>query len=519
MAPFTKLIHDATAQWAFIFFGSVLAGVIFAAQLVGFNWLDETLLNAGTTRSLHITLMLYGPVMLAMSLLPFGLFAKDGLNLDAAVSPLKKYFLLWHLFLLMAVISIAMGTQRGLAFYDFAYELNFILAASGIFYIIAIFKTVRQYTVQPLWVKVSKAILFIAPLSLVFLMNPQYGQVEATIIGPHGDNTLGMSFTLLPIFYLLIKLHARSEEFKPRWHIFWIVPLAAYALSVSLRIFRGELSYNEEWVFQWLTFAYAPLLWRWLKDAKITYAQAPYLVLAIWSFIFVMIEGNILFIPEIRWPFHRNDLIVAHAHVAIGLGIFFMGLSSLRYFYPLPKSFVRFWLWIIALIFIPLSLAGFEEAGVISVNILSMWWIRLIAGVAALIGLAYYIVINLPRIDFKPLPLYHLIGFASDGLGAMVLLIAAPPLFAFVGFGFDSHYYLIFGFMGFVGIIHLLGIFNHAILMAWLTSSARLITGSVFISLYFAHQIDSLGLLVGTYDLAYALAYLLFKEQFLEQKS
>lgn len=517
MAPFTKLIHDVTAQWAYIFFASILVGVIFAAQLVGFAWFDETLLNAGTTRSLHITLMLYGPVMLALSLLPFGLFAKDGLNLDVAVSPLKKYFLLWHLFLLMAVITIAMGTQRGLAFYDFAYELNFVLAASGIFYIIAIFKTIRQYTVQPTWVKVSKAILFIAPLSLIFLMNPQYGQVEATIIGPHGDNTLGMSFTLLPIFYLLVKLHTQVNDFKPRWHIFWIVPLAAYALSISLRVFRGELSYNEEWVFQWLTFAYAPLLWRWMKDAKITYAQAPYLVISIWSFIFVMVEGNILFIPEIRWPFHRNDLIVAHAHVAIGLGIFFMGLSALRYFYPLPKRFAHFWLWVIFLIFVPLSLAGFDEAGLFSVNIVAMWWIRLIAGILALAGLAYYMLLKLPAINYRPLNLYHLVGFASDGLGALLLFIAAPPLFALLGFAFEPHYYLVFGFMGFVGIIHLLGAFGNGALLAWLTATARLITGSVFISLYYAHQVDGLGVLVGLYDIAYALLYLLFKEHFPDQ--
>ena len=43
--------------------------------------------------------------------------------------------------------------------------------------------------------------------------------------------------------------------------------------------------------------------------------------------LFVDIEGNILFIPDIRWLFHRNDLIVAHAHVAMGVGVLFMVIS------------------------------------------------------------------------------------------------------------------------------------------------------------------------------------------------
>ena len=512
MERFSKLINDIMPVWAFIFFASVLVGAIFAAQLLGLSIFDTTLLNAVTTRSLHITLMLYGPIMLALSLLPFALFAKDKLNLDEAVEPLRNYFLLWHLFLFMAVVSISLGSQRGLAFYDFAYELNFILAASGIFYIIAIFKTIKQYKVQPLWVKVSKAILFIAPISLVVLMNPSYGQVEATISGPHGDNTLGMSFTIIPLFYLMIKLYSK-EEFKAKWHVFWILPLAAYALSVGLRIFRGELSYNEEWVFQWMTFAYAPLLLKWVKDAKLDFKQTPYLLISMWAFLFVMVEGNILFIPEIRWPFHRNDLIVAHAHVAIGLGIFFMSLSIVSYFYQLPKKFAHFWLYVIAIIFIPLTLAGFDEAGIFKVDVIVMWWIRLIAGVLALAGLLYYILQKISYKKLSLLQLYHLNGFASDGLGALVLFIAAPALFTFIGFNFQPQYYLVFGFMGFIGILHLIGMSKQAHLLAWLTSLARLITGTIFFSLFYVGSIDALGLLVGIYDIAYALLYLLLRNR------
>ena len=121
MGNFSKLVNSIIPIWAFIFLGSILAGAIYAAQILGFSLLDTTLLNSTTTRSLHITLMLYGPIMLGLSLLPFALFAKDGLNLDDAVVPMRNYFLLWHLFLFMAVVSIILGVQRGLPFYDLAF--------------------------------------------------------------------------------------------------------------------------------------------------------------------------------------------------------------------------------------------------------------------------------------------------------------------------------------------------------------------------------------------------------------
>lgn len=512
MDKFYKLISFVIPIWTLIFLGSIVSGVIYGAQMLGFSALDATLLNAPATRSIHITLMLYGPIMLALSLLPFALFAKDKLDLTEAVEPLRNYFLLWHLFLFMAVVSILLGIQRGLPFYDFAYELNFILVASGIFYIVAIFKTIKHYEVTPLWVSVSKMLLFIAPISLLVLMNPTYGQVEKTLIGPHGDNTLGMSFTIIPLFYLMIKLHTK-ENFTPKWNLFWIIPLVGYALSVATRIFRGELSYSEEWIYQWLTFAYAPLLIKWCMDAKITIKSTPYLVVSIWAFLFVMIQGNILFIPEIRWPFHRNDLIIAHAHVAIGLGIFFMSLSILKYFYKLPHKFIYFWLFVIGVIFISLSLAGFDEAGVFAVDVAAMWWIRLFGGILAVVGLVYYIVKNIKISKIPLLELYHLNGFASDGLGAIVLILSAPMLFEFLGFYFTPYYYLVFGFMGFVGILHLIGVKKEAHFLAYLTSMARLITGTIFLSLFYVGTIDALGLLVGLYDIAYALLYLIFRSR------
>ncbi|QFR48276.1 hypothetical protein FJR48_00465 [Sulfurimonas lithotrophica] len=509
MENFNTLIQKTLPTWTWIFFISILVGAIYAAQLLGFSLFSNTLLNPVTTRSLHITLMLYGPIMLALSLLPFALFAKDNLNLSDAAKYLKNYFFLWHLFLFMAGISILLGAQRGLAFYDFAYELNFILASSGIFYIIAIFKTIKQYKVQPVWVKVSKTVLFSAPIALIILMNPVIGQVESTITGPHGDNTLGMSFTLIPLFYLMIKLYAK-EEIKPRLNILWIIPLVGYIASVSHRIFIGELSYSQEWFFQWLTFFYAPVLYIWYKDAKLSLKSHPYLIISIWAFLFVMIQGNILFIPEIRWPFHRNDLVVAHAHVAIGLGIFFMSLSILSYFYKLPKKLIHAWSYVIALIFFPLTISGFVQAGFLDANIEIFWWLRLLGGLLALGVILYYIYKALCIKKPSLLELYHLNGFASDGLGAIILILFAPQLFDFLGFNFSPHYYLVFGFMGFVGLLHLIGISKHSHFLAEMTSYARVITGTMFFSLFYVSSLDALALLVGFYDISYALIYLLW---------
>jgi hypothetical protein len=206
-------------------------------------------------------------------------------------------------------------------------------------------------------------------------------------------------------------------------------------------------------------------------------------------------------------------LIVAHAHVAIGLGIFFMSLSILKYFYKLPEKFIHFWLLVIGLIFVSLSLAGFDEAAVFAVDVASMWQIRLIAGIVAVIGLTYYIAKKMKIAKPSLIQLYHLNGFLSDGLGALILFLSAPLLFEFLGLFFSPYYYLVFGFMGFVGILHLIGITKEAHFLAYFTSIARIITGTVFLSLFYLGTIDSLGLLVGFYDISYALLYLIFRSR------
>jgi hypothetical protein len=67
--------------------------------------------------------------------------------------------------------------------------------------------------------------------------------------------------------------------------------------------------------------------------------------------------------------------------------------------------------------------------------------------------------------------------------------------------------------MGFVGILHLAGVTKEAHLLAYFTSIARLITGTIFLCLFYLGTIDMLGLLVGLYDISYALLYLIFRSR------
>ena len=180
-------------------------GILYSINLLGFS-IDSQTLNPINMRSIHISLMLYGFIPLMLSYLPFLLINKEVGSSDKGLRYLNLYTIIWYIFLVFMVISLLLGKSRGLAFYDFAYELNFLLAFAGIFYIIALYKFIRLYKVLPLWIKVCLRVVVIAPVALLILMNPIIGQVESTVSGPHGDNTLGMSLALIPIYYLIIKL-------------------------------------------------------------------------------------------------------------------------------------------------------------------------------------------------------------------------------------------------------------------------------------------------------------------------
>jgi len=345
-----------------IFFGiGLIFGLFYSINLLGFSINSQTLLPTNL-RALHISLMLYGFVPLMLSYLPFLLIRKEVGSSKKGLYYLNLYTIFWYIFLIFMISSLLFGNTRGLAFYDFPYELNFILAFAGIFYIIALYYFIKMYKVHPMWVRVCLRVVIIAPIALLILMNPIIGQVESTVSGPHGDNTLGMSLALIPLYYLIIKL-LNKEEFIARWNILWIIPTVFYFSSVLYRIFFEPLTYNQEWFLEYLSLLYVPLLYRWYKDSNIEHFAKLSLFISIFAFLFVDIEGNILFIPEIRWIFHRNDLIVAHAHVAMGIAVFFMVLCMFTSYINELKKTAFYYLYLLGLlgIFFSLSFSGFVE--------------------------------------------------------------------------------------------------------------------------------------------------------------
>ncbi len=491
-------------------------GLYYSINLLGYS-IDSDMLLPSSVRSAHISLMLYGFVPLMLSFLPFLLLHKDLGDHPKALRYLELYAYFWYFFLVVMSVSLLMGVRRHLAFYDFHYSLNVILALSGLFYALALYHYIRAYEKKPLWVRVSLGVVVVAPFALLFLMNPVVGQVEATISGPHGDNTLGMSLALIPIYYLIFKLLSKNE-FRARWHIFWIIPAFFYILSVAHRIFIGQLSYNEEWFAQWLTLLYIPLLYRWYRDADIPKHSKKLLLISIIAFLFVDVEGNILFIPSIRWLFHRNDLVVAHAHIAMGVGVLFMALSLYGdIVQKLTRSlFVPLFLFGMMLIFVPLTLNGFVQAGYLHVQTQLFWTVRTIGGIFIISSLFYLMMLPL---KWSKDMLYHLGGFLSDGLGAVVLLLIGSWLYAELGWYFDKRYiYVVFAFMGATGIIHLLALLGRSQTAALATVVIRLSVSAVFLALFLAGKLGIVALLVGGYDLIYAAVYLtlLYKPNYLE---
>ncbi|WP_310438718.1 cbb3-type cytochrome c oxidase subunit I [Sulfuricurvum sp.] len=508
MALLSKFINDELPlAFVWLILG-LFAGLVYALEMLGLDG-SMTLLSPERARSLHISQMLYGFFPLMLSLLPFALFQKEGVLSETAIAHLRRYFVVWNLFLLTMTMALLFGNIRGLPFYDFPYQLNFLLAFSGLFYLLALVDALRRYEKRPLWVNVSLAAVIAAPIALVVLMNPDYGQVEQTLVGPHGDNTLGMSFTLIPIYYLLIKLVA-TQEFKPRWHWLWIVPLAGYALSLIIRNFFHSLSYNEEWFFQYLTLLYLPLLWVWLRDAGVSFKTNPYLILSIWAFVFVDLQGNFLFIPELRALIHRNDLVVGHAHIAMGLGVAFMALSILHYLLPnlFRRVYAIIWTVLMALMALVLTIAGVIEAGGFGGAIEPFLGARALIG-ALLVGMVLWITYE--RIKFKldsPLKLYHLSGFLSDAGGGVILILAGAALFPLLGFHFSGTYeYIVFAFMIGTGLAHWYGLHRDPYHFAEFTASVRAVCASVFIALYLAGILDGIALLVALYDAGFALVY------------
>ena len=491
-------------------FLALFFGILYSVNLLGFS-IDSATLMPSNMRSLHISLILYGFIPLMLSYLPFLIINKEGVYSSSGLHYLNLYTIFWYIFLIFMISSLLFGNTRGLAFYDFPYELNFILALAGFFYIISLYKYIKAYKVIPLWIKICLRIVIIAPFTLLILMNPTIGQVESTISGPHGDNTLGMSLALIPIYYLIIKL-LNEKPFIARWNIFWIIPTIFYFGSVLYRTFIGHLSYEQEWFLQWLTFMYIPLLYRWLKDSNIEGFAKKALIISILAFFFVDIQGNILFIPEFRWLFHRNDLIIAHAHVAMGIGIFFMVIAMfVSYIKELKKiSFYVLYLGGLLGIFTTLSISGFIQANVISGNIQALWTYRTIFGLLAFLSLFSFFTFKL---NLSNLQKYNLFGVLADGFGGVFLILLASFSYPLLGFSFNASYeYIVFAFVSTTGIIHYfaLKLQEHEQILTKITVITRVLISSIFFALFYNKTLGVEALLISLFDIAYACVFLLF---------
>ncbi len=496
---------------SFSFFAvGLFFGILYSVNLLGFSMESQTLLPANI-RSIHISLMLYGFITLMLSYLPFLLINKEVGSSKDGLHYLNLYTIFWYIFLIFMIFSLLFGNRRGLAFYDFPYELNFILALAGVFYIIALYKFIKQYKTLPMWVKICLRVVIIAPIALLILMNPIIGQVESTISGPHGDNTLGMSLAIIPLYYLIIKL-VNKDEFTAKWNIFWIIPTIFYFGSVLYRIFFEPLTYNQEWFLQYLTLFYIPLLYRWYKDTNIDKFASKALLISILAFLFVDIEGNILFIPEFRWLFHRNDLIVAHAHMAMGIGVFFMVITIFsKYIKDINKTiFYYTYLTGVLGIFIVLSISGFSQANIIDLDIFNLWVLRTIFGILTIFSLLTFITYTK---KLSTLKIYNLIGVLNDGLGGVFLILLASYLYPLVGFEFSGKYeYIVFAFVSMTGIIHLMALkYNkHSIILTKLTVIIRIFISALFFALYSANILGVEALIISSFDIIFASIYLIY---------
>lgn len=485
-------------------------GIVYSINLLGFSLNSETL-NPVNMRAIHISLMLYGFIPLMLSYLPFLLINKEVGFDKEGLRYLNLYTIFWYIFLVFMVVSLLLGKNRGLAFYDFAYELNFLLALAGVFYIIALYKFIRLYKILPLWIKVCLRVVIIAPITLLILMNPIIGQVESTVTGPHGDNTLGMSLALLPIYYLIIKL-LNIGEFKARWNILWIIPTIFYFGTVLYRIFFEPLTYNQEWIAQYLTLLYVPLLYRWFKDSNIESHAKKALLISILAFLFVDVEGNILFIPEIRWVFHRNDLIVAHAHIAMGISVFFMVIAMfINSIKELQKAiYLNSYLFALLGIFTVLSISGFVQAGFLNISSEVLWTFRTAFGFFALVFIFAFIKM---KTTYSKIEFYNIAGILSDGLGGVFLILLASFIYPLLGFSFSGVYeYVVFAFVSMTGIIHYMALKNPSsqVVLMNLTVIIRVFASSVFFALFANGKLGFEALAICLFDLSFVLVYLIY---------
>jgi cbb3-type cytochrome oxidase subunit 1 len=391
MEEFRKFVRrEFNLTFPFLLAGIVF-GLVYSLQLTDMLRINEGLLVMSNVRAVHVSLMLYGFIPLAMILMPFSLCVRLGAFSSSGLTHLKRCFNLWRIFLIIMMFSMLLGVRRNLAFYDFDYSLNLLLAISGIFYSLALHHFSRHFTRLPIWLIATRSIAAIAPFALLFVMHPAFGLVEQTRAAPHGDHTLGMSLALIPVFalalYLQVLANQGNSSFLHRAKLFWIIPAVGCFVALLLRILKHDMSYALEWAFQSLSLLYIPLLLTWLRASGVQFSQSPALFIAIFAFLFIDLEGNLFSIPAVRGLFHRNDLVIGHAHVAIAISLFLLAISSYAPYLEAKRlrSFVFLWTGMLGSMALVLSIAGLAQVGLLSTSVPALWGIRSAIGAAVLV--------------------------------------------------------------------------------------------------------------------------------------
>lgn len=223
------------------------------------------------------------------------------------------------------------------------------------------------------------------------------------------------------------------------------------------------------------------------------------------------IEGNILFIPEFRWLFHRNDLIIAHAHVAMGISILFMTFAILVNHINSLKDikFYNYYLFGILGIFLVLSISGFIQAGVIKGDIEILWSLRTLFGIVVFISF-----FKLIKLDLKlnSLQKYNLLGALSDGSTGIILIFLGSYLYPLLGFKFTNSYeYIVFVFVFTTGVMHYFAFTSKSSQYEFtlLTALIRVFVSSMFFALYLNGSLSYEALFITVYDLSFSILFFL----------
>jgi len=157
-----------------------------------------------------------------------------------------------------------------------------------------------------------------------------------------------------------------------------------------------------------------------------------------------------------------------------------------------------------------LSLSGFVEAGILHMNITTLWILRSCFGLITISSL-YFFVQN--KYTLNALQKYNLIAVLSDGLGGIGLILLSSFIYPLLGFTFAGSYeYIVFTFVSMTGVIHFMALKykEHQIILTNITVIIRVFISSVFFALYISKTLGLIGLIISAFDLTFALVYLIF---------